>query len=547
LEVAYLNQSYFYNVYASLDEKEYGNITALQEKGDKYFDLEQYSEAIEYYDSMLALNENDTYALSHKADSLYFSDKYEEAMTYYDMALAINNSDTYSLSGKGDVFFILGHYEDAIKYYDKVLAINNSDTYALVSKADALNNLGYYDEALSYQDLALNIDKNDTYALTSKGDTLKNLQRYDDSINNYDLALSIDKNDTNVMASKATTLYEMGRYDEAINNYNMALTIDENDTYALDGKAVSLYVLGRYGEAIKYYDKALSIDKNDTYALNGKGDSFYALENYREALEQYDAVLDLEPNNDQANTSKQGILNKIKEISDSSEFEDNGYIQFGQDEWLTEPLYIYVKIDSSLDNPKDYLNISSRAIDTWSQLLKQKSANYVAWNFSILNSIDNPNLEEISEPVDVVLDITRSSPIDSCGSILGIAYPFPLDRTEPVYSKVYVSCENIFTEEFLYPEDVYSIVLHEFGHILGLDHTFEKQGDLMCPYSYEESIDEYDEYGGCNWSKGENVPSDLDLDALLYKYGVDGFDSPNTKVKEQSRFDISFQYPPNPR
>jgi hypothetical protein len=69
----------------------------------------------------------------------------------------------------------------------------------------------------------------------------------------------------------------------------------------------------------------------------------------------------------------------------------------------------------------------------------------------------------------------------------------------------------------------------------------------MCPYSYEESIDEYDEYGGCNWSKGENVPSDLDLDALLYKYGVDGFDSPNTKVKEQSRFDISFQYPPNPR
>lgn len=514
VEVAYLNQSYLYNVYAFLDEKEYGNITALQEMGDKYFELEQYSEAIKYYDSMLALNENDTYALSHKADSLYFSDKNEEAMTYYDMALAINNSDTYSISGKGDVFFTLGHYEDAIKYYDMVLAINNSDTYALVSKADALYNLGRYDEALSYQDSALAIDKNDTYALTNK----------------------------------ATTLYEMDRYDEAINNYNMALTIDENDTYALDGKAVSLYVLGRYGEAIKYYDKALSIDKNDTYALNGKGDSYYALENYREAFEQYDAVLGLEPNNDQANTSKQGILNKIKEMSDSSELEDNGYIQFGQDEWLTEPLYIYVKIDSSLDNPKDYLDISSRAIDTWSQLLKQKSANYAAWNFSILNSIDNPNLAGISEPVDVVLHITRSSLIDSCGSFLGLTYPFPLDRTEPVYSKVYVSCENIFTEEFLYPEDVYSVVLHEFGHVLGLDHTFEKHGDLMCPNSYEESIDENDEYGGgCKWSKGENVPSDLDLDALLYKYGVDGFDSPNTKVKEQSRFDISFQYPLNLR
>ena len=65
--MAYLNQSYFCNVYASLDEKEYGNNTALQEKGDKYFELEQYSEAIKYYDSMLALNQNDTFALSNKA------------------------------------------------------------------------------------------------------------------------------------------------------------------------------------------------------------------------------------------------------------------------------------------------------------------------------------------------------------------------------------------------------------------------------------------------------------------------------------------------
>lgn len=544
LGISLPNQSFFNNVYALQDDKEFGNITALQEKGDRFFDLEQYSEAIKYYDMILAINENDTYALSQKASSLFFSDKYDDALIYYDRALALNKTDTYSLTGKGDVLFILGNYEDAIRYYDMALALNKTDTYALASKGDALNNLGRYDEALRSQDMALAIDKNDTYALTSRGDTLVNLHRYNEAIDNYDAALETDRNDTNVITSKATALYEMSLYDQAIDNYDNALAIDNNDTYALDGKAVSLYVLERYGEAIKYYDKALAIDNNDTYALNGKGDSFYALENYKEALEQYEAVLDLEPDNDQANISKQGVLNKIKEIRDSSGLEDSGYIQLLQDEWLTDPLSIYVKIDSSINNPQDYLNISLRAIDTWSQLLKQKSANYIAWNFSIFNSVDNPNLEKISEPVDVILHLTRSSLSNSCGPLVGLTYPFPLDRTEPVYSKVFVSCEDIFTEEFLYPEEVYSIVLHEFGHVLGLDHTFKKQGDLMCPNSYEESIDEDDEYDGCVWSKGENTPSDLDLEALLYKYGVDGFNSPNTKVKEESRFDFSFRYPP---
>jgi tetratricopeptide (TPR) repeat protein len=538
------NQSFYYNVNALEDDIEYGNMTALKESGDRFYDLEQYSEAIKYYDIILAINETDTYALSQKASSLFFSDKYNDALIYYDMALAINKTDIYSLTGKGDVLFLLGNYEDAIKYYDMTLAINKTDTYALASKGDALNNLGRYDEALKNQDMALAIDKNDTYALTSRGDTLVNLYRYDEAIDSYDKALEIDRNDTNLITSKATALYEMSRYDQAIDNYDKALAIDKNDSYALDGKAVSLYVLGRYGEAIKYYDEALIIDKNDTYALNGKGDSFYALENYKEALEQYDAVLDLEPGNDQANTSKQGILNKINEIRDSSDLEDSGFIQLLQDEWLTDPLSIYVKIDSSIDNPRDYLNISLRAIDTWSQSLKQKSANYVAWNFSVFNSVDNPNLEKITEPIDVVLHLTRSSLTDSCGPLVGITYPFPLDRTEPVYSKVFISCEDIFTEEYLYPEEVYSIVLHEFGHVLGLDHTFNMKGDLMCPNSYDESIDEDDEYDGCVWSKGENAPSDLDLDALIYKYGYDGFNSPNTKVKEESRFDFSFLYPP---
>jgi len=506
LAISWVNQSYFYEAYSQEGDKKNENITSLIKKGDEFYDLDRYDEAIKYYDMALALDENDTHALSHKGDVLYYLDRYDEAIKYYDMALAINKTDTYSISGKGDVSYSLGRYDEAIKYYDKALAI----------------------------------DKNDTYALASKGDTLNSLRRYNEAIDNYDKALAIDKNDTYALASKGNSLYTLGLYDQAIDNYDKALAIDKNDTYALDGKAVTLYVLDRYGEAIKYYDMALAIDKNDTYALLGKGDSFYALEYYKDAIQQYNAVLDIEPDNIQANQSKQEILKKIIEERNSSNLEDSGYIQLSQDEWLTDPLSIYIKIDSSLKYPTAYLNIALDAIDKWSQLLKQKSGNYVAWNFSILNSIDNPKIEEISKPIDAVLYITRSSLGDDCRQYAGYTYQFPLARNEPVYSKVFASCEESFVEKFLSGQQVHSIILHEFGHILGLDHTFEKQGDLMCPNVYEEPAEEYN---GCMMSNGKNVPSELDIDALMYKYGLDGFRSPNTKVKDHSWFDFSFQRP----
>jgi len=391
------------------------------------------------------------------------------------------------------------------------------------------------------------IDKKDqnTAALIEKGDDFYNSEQYDEAIKYYNKVLEINQSDTYALSSKADAFYNLGQYDEgqynnAIEYYDKVLVINENDTYGLNGKAASLYSLGRYNDAVKYYGMALAINQSDTYALTGVGDSLYALEKYQDAMKEYDEVLKIDPGDARAIEGKQDITNQIgRAEGDVTEQDNNGYVQLSQDEWLIDPLSIYIKIDSSINNATNYLNIALESIDIWSQLLKQKSTNYAAWNFNILNSIDRSNFDEISEPIDVVIELTRSNLGDGCDNYLGITYPFPLDKSEPDYSKVFVSCYDNLAENFLSSEEVYSIILHEFGHVLGLDHTFEREGDLMCPIAYEESMDEY---ADCNWSEGKNEPSDLDLDALLYKYGFDGFTAPNRMVKEDSKFDFNIQF-----
>ena len=59
---------------------------------------------------------------------------YSEAIQYYDKVLAINPKYTNALYNKGVALDNLGNYSEAIQYYDKVLAINATDTDALYDK-----------------------------------------------------------------------------------------------------------------------------------------------------------------------------------------------------------------------------------------------------------------------------------------------------------------------------------------------------------------------------------------------------------------------------
>ena len=67
-------------------------------------------------------------------------------------------------------------------------------------------------------------------------------------------------------------------------------------------------------------------------------------------------------------------------------------------------------------------------------------------------------------------------------------------------------------------------MLHEFGHALGLGHAYFNDGDLMCGTQGYNGVT-------IKTSKQYSVqgarPSALDIKALFYIYGNDGFNEPN--------------------
>jgi tetratricopeptide (TPR) repeat protein len=123
------------------------------------------------FDTLVSLaqpNDPTTDQLLGKGESLYAQGNLTEAILYYNQVLAIDLNNTAAIYDKGLALDVLGKHEDAIVHYDKLLSLQPDNINALVNKGGALGDLGNYQEAIKYFDRVLSIDPNNVLAAENK-------------------------------------------------------------------------------------------------------------------------------------------------------------------------------------------------------------------------------------------------------------------------------------------------------------------------------------------------------------------------------------------
>ena len=138
--------------------------------------------------------------------------------------------------------------------------------------------------------------------------------------------------------------------------------------------------------------------------------------------------------------------------------------------------------------------------------------------------------ENFSKKPDVIVDLVTRDDNSECwdrytgNGALGWAY-----YTEPKPVPTTVCSLDGQTNE-----EIGATAAHEFVHAIGLGHTFNIPGDLMC--SVEDS------YGKtCPGGTGPKSTtfSALNLAALAAIYGTDGFQNPNNHIERGTKFDLN--------
>ena len=118
---------------------------------------------------------------------------------------------------------------------------------------------------------------------------------------------------------------------------------------------------------------------------------------------------------------------------------------------------------------------------------------------------------------DIIINLVTHDDHSECyDQYYGVAF---LNDVKPIQSRV---CSTSQGQPRL-NADVSATAAHEFIHAMGLGHTFNKKGDMMC--SVENNI------STCgSFSSKSKMPSTLNLDAVVELYGSDGFTNPNRDV-----------------
>jgi len=165
---------------------------AVLKEGTQALRLQKFDLAIQKFDILLVINENDAVAWFNKGIAFFYKNRFNEAVACYDMALSINPYDADVWSNKGLVLRKMGMVEEAIKCYDKALQINPNDASVWNNKAIALKAIGKVEEAINCYDSALAYNPRDPSLWNNKGIALKSLGKTKEAIACYNKALEID-------------------------------------------------------------------------------------------------------------------------------------------------------------------------------------------------------------------------------------------------------------------------------------------------------------------------------------------------------------------
>ncbi|MGB1248514.1 MAG: tetratricopeptide repeat protein, partial [Chitinophagales bacterium] len=265
-------------------------------KANLFFEKEQYSDAISYFNQFLQFDIEDNSALSWANPALanyytayaYFKQKnYTQASTYFEQAISKLKSstkeneqrilqDTYLRNA--DCLLMIKSYSKALTYYDKVINDNSRHTeYALVQKSVIYGLQGEYNSKIATLNNLKSQYPNSNYvdfALFELGNTYIEAGQKQQAINSFNTLINDHKGSKYIPEAwlkLGLTYFNSGNENQALTSYKRVVQDFPNSEEAKEALVAleDLYVyLGRPSDYIDFVQNqtgiSISVSKQDS-------------------------------------------------------------------------------------------------------------------------------------------------------------------------------------------------------------------------------------------------------------------------------------------
>lgn len=184
--------------YSHLKQYTHPRKEILIEKGKKYFNEKDFTNAIDSFLKIIKFDPLNTEILNYIGKSYESLKNSEEAKKFYQKAIDIDPNQPETLINIGNYYLKIEEKEKAEKNYKKVIELDPNAIEIWKDLGKIYLQKGDLKNALSYYQKAIEINPKDRNSWKNLGDIYKSLSKYNESINSYQKIIEINQDDSEI-------------------------------------------------------------------------------------------------------------------------------------------------------------------------------------------------------------------------------------------------------------------------------------------------------------------------------------------------------------
>ena len=240
------------------------------------FMCEDYGASVTSSEYAIAIDPNDTESILTKANGLFRLENYEEALSYYERYSDMIDNDDFSYLHQGTCLISLGRFEEAIKPLKKAEELAQGDSQMLSEIYQALafayNALRQPENALNYVDKINDLKCDSLDMEVVRGHILMSNEHFDEAEDIFKQAIASSGNIPQTMFRIIISLYDNHFVKATYELFKKYLehAVDDNwvDGYAY--MAHCCWDLHKYDEFLKYLKIACEKNPHETKCVLSK-------------------------------------------------------------------------------------------------------------------------------------------------------------------------------------------------------------------------------------------------------------------------------------
>jgi uncharacterized repeat protein (TIGR02543 family) len=238
------------------------NAWSYHNKGNEYYDSENWVLAIGEYTRAIGVNPNYTKAYWRRGYSYSKLDQNQNAITDYTKVIQLDPDDNVAYMNRGVSYKNLGQYATAIADYTKSIQLDPDYAKAYQNRGYSYAKLGQYATAIADYTKSIQLDPDYAKAYQNRGYSYAKLGQYATAIADYTKSIQLDPDYANAYLNRGVAYHNQtpGQYQLAITDYTKTIQLDPDYGLAYDNRGIAYRNLGHTTLADSDKTMACSLD-----------------------------------------------------------------------------------------------------------------------------------------------------------------------------------------------------------------------------------------------------------------------------------------------